>query len=167
MAFIRINVRYSPSRSHEAHWCAHRDTFPWGPVGFHSLVIFPLLIPAGYLRNKAVCQAAFLSQVECDRPSQWKAFKWAAWGILPQNLPHLNGNRAAPIQPGQADPRECSQLECPLDWTNPKGSPYSAGKKLWDWFYSKSPVRGTCLWQQEGFVPKCCDTATLCAQCGE
>lgn len=77
----------------------HRGAFPWEAVGFHSAFFFPpRLIPAGDMRNKAVCQAVFLSKAECDQPSQWRAFKLAAWGISQQTCPQCNSKRAALIE---------------------------------------------------------------------
>lgn len=72
--------------------------------------------------------------------------------------------------PGRMDTQECrllrewSQLECLLDWANPKGSPYSAGKKLWDWLYSQPLARGMCRWQGRVLSRGTCDMALLCVQ---
>lgn len=58
--------------------------------------------------------------------------------------------------------RQWSQLECPLDWANPKGTPYSAGKKRWDWLYCQPLAGGTCWWQGRALSPSTCDVALLC-----
>lgn len=89
MAFVTLSI---------AHVHTQR-CFSLRSCGISQRFFFPPhLIPAGDMRNKAVCQAVFLSKAECDQPSQWRAFKLAAWGISQQTCPQCNSKRAALIE---------------------------------------------------------------------